>query len=260
MNDTNTPPPATAPFRIGPDWTTVRFDASDLYEVEFVADELAGGVPKNPELIKSWLASMNKEWSDAQREAVAEATVEQMAAASEELATKGWNGFKSDPERGLYVEGRCLKAMIKEAASIIAPFVPNGAQPPRGRKKAAESPYGITRFKSKVADQVFVREDRVYVNKTEPDGTLERPIHVMTAQGERTSIKRTDILRDVVVRFTVTRLANGDVPEIALAAVLAYAMQVGFGADRSQGFGVGRNLRIRKTKAADFTMTATPAP
>jgi hypothetical protein len=72
----------------------------------------------------------------------------------------------------------------------------------------------------------------------------------MTPMGERTSIKRSDIVDDVTIEFTVRRLDCAEVPESALFAVLAYAQNIGIGADRSQGMGIFKILSVDKIEKA----------
>ena len=88
--------------------------------------DLHGGTPRNPDVVRSWLAA-KAGWTDEQQidAEVAkifaldpEAPDEQVAAeAAGNLADRRVNGFRRD-EHGLYLEGRCLKACIKEGASI----------------------------------------------------------------------------------------------------------------------------------------------
>lgn len=145
------------------------------------------------------------------------------------------NADDNDPRHGL--SPRVTDS--KEAANIIKDVVPLDWE---GKE------IGMTGFRSKVADHVFVVEDKIYLDRKVPDLTEERPIHVMTRQGERTSLKRTDIVEDVTVSFTVRRLCGGKVPEPAFVACLQYGMELGFGADRSQGKGKYIDLKVNKLR------------
>ena len=96
-------------------------------------------------------------------------------------------------------------------------------------------------MRARVAERIFVVEKLLpfVPEKTEPDDMLERPIHVMTAQGPRDALKRTDVLIDVEILATVRVLNDGMVTPDVLKTILDYAVVNGLGADRSQGMGTG---------------------
>lgn len=240
----------------------------DEYHVKLYLKDCAGGTPMNKDLIGGWINATNKDKSEEERRALIDATLENLPELSEEKESKSWVGFKSDKKTGhLFIEGRCVKAMLKEAANIIKDLAPNGGNQV-GKNKG--KPKGVTAFKSKVADRVFVIEDRVYFKRDgefitsdtfdEDSGTEdereERPVHAMTPQGPRSSLKRTDILKDVEVEFHIRRLATNDVPEPALFACLVYAQQIGLGADRSQSRGVMKDVECEKIKSASKNVEA----
>ncbi len=214
------------------------------YRVSIRADTIAGGIPKHPDLIKGWIDATNKERSSEEREALVAATEGDVDGLSEAKAAKSWVCFKGD-DKGLYLEGRCVKAMLKEAANIVKKVVPSRKTP---KNKDGR---GVARLKSKVGDHVFVVEEKVYFERDGaplkvPSRTEERPIHVMTPQGERHSLKRSDYVDDVTMHFTVRRLDDDAVSEKALYAILAYGQNIGLGADRSQGKGVFEVLKVER--------------
>jgi len=144
--------------------------------------------------------------------------------ATAEEVSKGQScGFKKNGE-GLYIEGRQVKAMIKESANILRPK------------------FNMAAFKAKVAERVFVAEDKISLGVKEPTGYEERPIHVMTAQGERTALKRSDYVKDATIKFTLKVLDDSILdknkkkwtPEEYLEPIFAFAEENGLGADRSQ--------------------------
>jgi hypothetical protein len=224
----------------------------DEYHVVMQLRDVAGGIPMHSDLIKGWIDATNKDKSDEERQKIVDATVEALPEVSEEKEAKSWVGFKRDDSGNLYIEGRCIKAMLKEAGNILKDIVPNGGKQ-IGKNK--DKKVGVTALKSKVADRVFVVEERVYFLRDgqriqDVDELEERPVHAMTPQGPRSSLKRTDILRNVTVEFTVRRLASNDVPEETLFGILVYAQQLGLGADRSQGRGVSTDVTCEKIKEA----------
>lgn len=229
------------------------------YHVAIHVDTVAGGVPKHPNLIKGWIDATNKARSTEEREALVAATKGEIDDLSESKAAKSWVGFKGD-DTGLYLEGRCVKAMLKEAANIVKKVVPSRKTP---KNKDGR---GVARLKSKVGDHVFVIEEKVYFERDgvplkEPSRTEERPIHVMTPQGERHSLKRSDYVDDVTMRFTVRRLDDDAVTEKVLYAILAYGQSIGLGADRSQGMGTFKVLEVvRVGDEADEPSQTRPDP
>lgn len=219
----------------------------DEYRVKIKIGTIAGGTPKHKDLLKGWINATNKELSDEERAKLVEATAEELPDLSEEKEAKSWVGFKSDDD-GLYIDGRQLKAMLKESANIIKKIAPS-----RVDKKKNPKGIGITAFKSKVADHVFVVERKVHLKRDgefikEADVLDERPIHVMTAQGPRSSIKRTDLVHGATVEFTIRRVDDIAVTEKALYAILSYCQYVGLGADRSQGMGTFKVVEMEKSK------------
>jgi len=204
------------------------------YRVRMTLDKLTGGVPADPKMIDGWIASTNKALSDEQRKALVDATQAELPALSEDVEARAWVRFKQD-EIGAYYEGRCAKAALKEAANIIKNLVKT-----RG-KNGEES--GTKALKSKVAECVFVVEDKIYILDASGEivkgelPTEERPVHVMTMQGPRTSIKRADVIHGAHLEFTVKLAKTGAVSEEALFSALAYLQELGFGSDRSQGSG-----------------------
>jgi hypothetical protein len=234
--------------------------AYDEYQVTLKLRDVAGGIPADPDLIQGWLNSLNTEWSEEERARIAKATAESLPEVTEEKEARSWVTFKRDENGHLYLEGRCLKAALKEAGNIVKDIVPNGGKQV-GKYKGKQ--YGVSNLKSKVADRCFVVENKVFFqdrdgNRVTEDATHreERPIHVMTPQGPRSSIKRTDILYDVSLTFTVRRLATEDVPEDTLLACIAYIQQLGVGSDRSQGRGTGRVSDVDRTKDANRSVPA----
>ena len=219
----------------------------DDYVVRLTVTSLAGGVPKHRDILRGWIDSTNKEKSQEDRDRLVQAAIKELPDISEEKEARSWVGFKSalvDGKPSLFIEGRQVKAMLKEAANIIKKVVPVP------KHKGAPDGKGITNFKSKLADHVFVPQGPIYLNRSEPDVSEERPVHAMTAQGPRTSLKRVDIVEDVTIEFPLRRLDNGNVPEISLMAVLEYAQHIGLGADRSQGKGSFSNVQVRKVREA----------
>ena len=113
------------------------FDATstlfERYRARMVfRDKLVGGVPRDPKLIEGWLRSragiedaqeirqaMIRTLAELGVDVQADMSFEQLEQAAEVLAArKQTTGFKVD-ERGLYIESRQVKAMLKESTNIL---------------------------------------------------------------------------------------------------------------------------------------------
>jgi hypothetical protein len=205
-----------------------EFDPRGLYDVYLVTirvrDKLCGGMPKHPEMLKAWVASTT-EHDDATTD---EQTKEAREALLQPTEEKSWNGFPADETGGLFIWARQVKALFKECASMLRITTQK-----IGSKQILQHGFEIKGLK---------RADRVYLGKKEPDGSDEGPIHVQTAQGPRTAIKRVDFVQAVTLSFEVwvLRTESGEkrhLGEKELRQMLIFGQENGVGADRSQGHG-----------------------
>lgn len=204
------------------------------YELLAELTDVAGGLPVDPRLIEAWQqanwrksAKLLPEDPQSPQEA-AERTAALVPVGDE----TGWTTFPRMAAEGrvvLGLEGRQIKAAIKEAANILRPLL--------GKNERGKD----IQWRARIAERVFVMQRLIplYPLREEPDETLERPIHVMTAQGPRDAIKRTDVCRDVSFSCTLRVLADGLVTPKIVGELAEYMAQNGIGADRSQGFGTG---------------------
>jgi len=196
------------------------------YKVELqVTNRLMAGIPKNPEMIEAWLeARQPSEAAIARRRAngeeitpvavLAEQVAEEVDAVEEERA---WLGFKKDDV--LYIEGSNVKAHLKDCANIMQKLLDFKA------------------LRSKLADRVYVEDERVYLGKAEPDGYYEHPVHVMTRQGPRSALKRNDYVEQPCLSFGLRVLADGVIDEDLLRDIFEYGGTHGIGAERGLGYG-----------------------
>ncbi len=202
-----------------------------------ITNELMAGIPKNKELIKTWLESRKP--SDAaftKRDAAGEVlpTVDELteqvasdvgandtkdkdtAQAEEDFS---WLGFRKDDERGLWVRGSDMKAHIKDCANILKDLLE------------------LKALRSKVADRVYVVEEAIWFGKMDPDGHIEPPVHVMTRMGKRSALKRNDYILRPEISFTLRVLDDDVIDEELLRAIFDYGGTHGFGAERGLGYG-----------------------
>lgn len=187
---------------------------------------IAGGTPTDPKVAEGWLKTkLGVDKDSLIREMVAETMVERGVTADEATklvdTQKHLNGFKRD-QQGLYIEGRQLKAALKEAASVaVAAGKLNG----RGWGKTNK---GLLSY---LAEHVFVVEDRLHLGVTEATGISQRFVHTFRGSG----IQYEEFVEDAKVDFTV--MCDHDFSERDWAAIWTSGEQQGIGASRSQGYG-----------------------
>ena len=200
-----------------------------------------GGVPKNKDMIRGWLEA--KMGSGGDTDKLIARTEEEIVIAVDDAEKQSWCGFKIDVPHGLYIEGRQVKACLKESANIL-------------REKI-----GIIAFKARLAERVFVLEDRIFLDRQEPDGSVERPIHVMTRQGPMTALKKADYVERAAVDFTLKALDSPMVmsgsknrvpPSVYLPVILELAQEMGLGADRSQENGKFEVVEFEETEPEEI--------
>lgn len=216
-----------------------RFATNDLYDKYActirVREKLCGGVPRNPDLLKGWITATTEHDDELSTQQEKDAR-EAILAPTEE---KSWNGFRGHPELGLFLEARQVKALFKECATMLRVTV----------KKRGSTQIFQHGFEIKGNPDA----SRVYLGKKAPDGYLEGPIHVQTAQGPRTAIKRVDYVEgaDISFEIWVLHTEGGEkrhVGEEDLVRMLSFGQENGLGADRSQGHGKFSVVKFERIK------------
>jgi hypothetical protein len=180
-----------------------------------------GGTPKSPELIRDWL--------EARRAPDPEKNAEEIEAGIEASEDRSWCGFQRQDGVGLCLRGYHVKAHIKDCANILRSLLPK-------RVKGDGTEVGVA-WRSMVADRCYVVEDYIPLGVQEPSGFFEHPVHVMTRQGPRNALKRTDYVDKPKVEFTLKVLADKAVTEDILRQLFEYGGTHGMGSDRGMGFG-----------------------
>lgn len=202
---------------------------SDAYPLRFHGELLigtiAGGTPTDERVAEAWIKTKLAPKDDLLREMVAETMIERGVTADEATKLvdikKHLNGFKRD-EQGLYIEGRQLKAAIKEAASVA---VAAGKLSGRGWGKTNK---GLLSY---VAEHVFVVENRLHLGVAEASGITQRFVHTFRGTG----IQYEEYVADAKVSFTVR--TDHAFTEKEWALIWLTGQEQGIGASRSQGFG-----------------------
>lgn len=203
----------------------------DRYEVDLHLANIVGGVPSNPRVIEGWIRTNLGEQTEEQLQRLVNQTLEERGIDVNEAAPEDTdeaarkvaqesklNGFKRDAN-GLYVEGRHVKALIKEAA--------NTGWPKRR--------WGLSRkgTMSWWAEHVFVPEHRIHLGVAEPSEVQQR--FVTTWRG--TSFVYEERVDDAKISFSLLVDEDNDITDNDWAELWLRAEQLGLGAVRSQGYG-----------------------
>jgi hypothetical protein len=218
--------------------TTAARELFQFYKarIEF-RNKLLGGIPKDPQLVEAWLRGkvgisdedeLRHAWLrtllELGMEVSEQMTFEAAIDASKRLAgSKVTTGFKVDAERGLYIESRQVKAGLRENINIL---------------------YGGTRIgptrkapRSFVAERVFIAPERLYLDRTEPDGVELIIGHLAGPQGPRSVLSYHQYVdKSAAIDFTVM-VAEDSIPHEWWPRVWTLFEQNGLGATRSQGYG-----------------------
>lgn len=232
------------------------------YDLTLIIDRLVGGIPKQEKIIKGWqearwptgLVAEELANEGITPETATEQTLEDLGsnAQSEDEIAAVWTGFAmmQHPQFGeiAAVESRQIKAMLKESANIIKDM-------PEAKVEKKGKDGKVTRttiaLRAKLAERVFPQPKWIPILDVfgEPIkiDNLERPIHVMTRQGPRTALKRTDFADEVILKCELKVLNDGLITENILRAILNHACDNGIGTDRSQGAGTfAYELKLKK--------------
>jgi hypothetical protein len=233
-----------------------RYEGTILFR-----DLVLGGTPSNQQVAKAWLQTKFEASDDLIERMVATVMAEREVDASKALEIVGdlklLKGFKRD-EVGPYLEGRVLKAAIKEGVAVA---LAGGHIPAKG----AYGKFAQAGARNFVAEHVMVVNNKLRLTRddkaiTEPDGIQQR--FVTTYKG--TGITYEEFISNAQFDFeliTDWEFDDGFWPQVWLKAC-----EQGLGATRSMGFGRFDVIRWdliatppKPTKAAKATKAA-PKP
>jgi hypothetical protein len=193
-------------------------------------ERVAGGTPTDPKVAENWLrAKLGTTSEELLRRQVAEVIlarkgeISREEAEAEVLANRHLNGFKRMTDTGeLHLEGRHLKAAIKEAASVAL-----------AADKLKKGGWGKTNkgLLSFLAEHVCVMERDLPLGVKEPSGINQRFVHTFRGSG----IQYEEYVDGAEVDFTIT--TDYDFEHHTWAMIWLKGEQQGIGATRSQGYG-----------------------
>lgn len=196
------------------------------YDGELHLPIIVGGVPSDPKVAEGWIKAKVKDTDDRIQEMIAQTIIDRGVTSEEAIRIvnemKNLNGFKRDENGFLYVEGRQLKAALKEAVSVTA-----------AAGKIKQTGWGITKkwIKGFFPEHFFVVETKLSLGVTEPTGIIQNFPHTFNGS----SIQYQEYVEDVRIQFTV--IADWKFTKKDWAMIWLTGQNQGFGASRSQGYG-----------------------
>lgn len=179
------------------------------YGVTVRVRNLTGGFPLNQDVIEGWLKSKITDNDTLVQAALVQSVAEAVETEQNRTMTdavnllaskKALKGFKRD-DIGLYIEGRQVKAMIKEAISVA---VQGGHITEKDWGKAQNKKW----IKGFAAEHIFVPEERIYIYS---GGELVREVNdkigevrfdFVHAAGNH-GFKQSEVIYDAELNFTV---------------------------------------------------------
>lgn len=183
-------------------------------------ENMLGTVPKNKDIYKKFIGDKAKELDPE--------LLSDELETIDEIEEKGWTGFHQDIG-GLFIYDYMVRGFIRNAANVLK-----------------ETEFKVKNLKSKITDVLFVTPRKLYFGITEPDGQFERPIRVMTAQGPRVSLVRSDFVKaGRQLEFDIELLEHKEITMDMIREMLEYG--------RYQGLGQFRNGSFGRFKVIEFT-------
>jgi hypothetical protein len=203
------------------------------YTATITVTNLAGGVPTDPRVAEGWLRTKLADKEDLIQDLVAQTMVERGITADEAVMEvdklKHLNGFKRN-QHGLYIEGRQLKAAIKEAAGVA-----RAAE--KLKMKWGATNKGVLGF---VAEHIMVVEDTLQLHHPDSNVPVTEASRVLQSfpknpRTGQTGIQYTEILEEA--SFDCAIISDYKFSDQEWAMLWLTGEQQGIGASRSQGFG-----------------------
>ena len=197
---------------------------------------IVGGIPSDKSVIEGWIRS-RMDLGDAAIAELVEQTAEERGVLTPDEAIEAVmasdlapsvNGFKRNDNGELCIEGRIVKAALKEWMNSAYP----GTKFP-GKTSIEGLRKGLMRY---AAEAVVVDDLLIGLGVKEPTTIEERIKHVMTPQGPRSSINRVEVVEQPVITFTI-RVRDDFIPKDAWARIWSVGEGIGLGSDRGRSDG-----------------------
>lgn len=175
--------------------------------------------PQDPAVYEQFIEARRRQDAEERGDEVATLPAERV----EEL---GSSVYHRD-EKGLFIFDYKIRGFMKEAAAAVT-----------GKTK-------LTAYKSKIDKWCFIFPRRIYLANgqgviKEPNGTLQRPVRAMTAQGPRVTVKKSEKV-DPSIHFTcelhILPLGEKEITEEMIRGWFDYGAYSGLGEWRTGSYG-----------------------
>lgn len=215
---------------------------------------IVGGIPSDRSMIENWIRA-RMELGDAAIQDLVEQTTQERGVLSPDEAVAvimgselapSVNGFKRDTAGQLCIEGRIVKAALKEWANSAYPGSGWPGKDAHPATKVLHKARGLMRY---LAEAVVVDENLIPLGVTQPTRVEERVKHVMTPQGPRSTINRVEVVEQPTVTFHI-RVRDDFLPAEAWARIWTVGEGIGLGSDRGRSDGQFDLVEWSKLKRA----------
>jgi hypothetical protein len=202
---------------------------------------VVGGVPSDRSVIEGWIRS-RMELGDAALAQLVDETVAERGVLTPDETVKAIlgselapsvNGFKRDENGELCLEGRQVKAALKE---YVNSAYPGGGWPGKASHEHTKKLHAKRGLMTYLAEAVVVPEVLIGLGVKEPSRVEERVKHVMTPAGPRSAITRVEVVEQPEIAFTV-RVRDDFLNEEAWGRIWTVGEGIGLGADRGRSDG-----------------------
>ena len=185
-----------------------------------IRNRIVGGIPKNIETLKAMVRGSTL--PPEMQKPMVEKIADEVDATPEEPPTL--TTFKKD-EKGLYIEERQVKALLKEAASV----------------KQLTKKWGL---RDGIQHGLFIKPECIHMfdaNKkliTEITDTFYAPVHIKNSpKGPRSAIKSGDFVSKPLLETFEVWLATPVITDEEVKLMFTLGQEIGLGANRSQSEG-----------------------
>jgi hypothetical protein len=200
---------------------------------------VCGGVPADPDMVEAWLKARAPKVRPPQSKSIdqiAEEVFATLPTEPDEEEQQTLNCFQR-VDGVLQFGYRTIRGHIKELAGTLSALYV-------GKIEKEKS------FAVKVKNGVYYPPESIWIPLrrtatgapvTEPDGTYQKAVHIMTHQGPRSALKTIEYVEGASMEFTLLVLNNTQgklvVSEMDLKTLFEYGGVHGFGPERGDGQG-----------------------
>ena len=176
--------------------------------------EQLGTIPKSEKVFSDYLKhrAKGKEGKDEFKSPLTGEEVDDREA-------RAWTGFMEEDDK-TYVMDYMIKGFLKHAGNVL------------------KKELGIKNLRSKIDDLVFVTPRKIFFDGKKGSDPIERSIRVMTPQGPRVSLIRSDYMEiGAKLEFKITVPIDCEIKKKHVLRILEHGAFMGLGQFRNGGYG-----------------------